>query len=391
MANTINMEKVEIANGFFLLVVIVIQVYQKFLDNIFSDSVNSHISKIVQIGSVSKIATNFIQGFMLHVKLNAQNYSAKQIARMFVLTYIQQQIPLSLTQLLLSSLKDYQHSCSHESIHSAEFYQYPIMFGSGNSCGSVIHQVTSISFIILYITFINVIVQYVNALQNNTPFILFLKKLYDVNAARTFYTVNFIIWFSVQFIIVTKLSIKMRTHDLSVLLNVTIDGGSMYAGLLCAHEYFGIFPMRSIQSTPLYMHIIKRIPKNHYLFYMIILIISLFVINMFLCTSNSYFIFKHFIFRIIFYFIVSLIVALLLCSEKHITLKISHQLHFYGFKCLLISEIVTFLLKKQIGDIKIGPQNGAVVALVGTGTVGVVLWAMKSVNFVFGDLIRQFE
>ncbi|CAL6044137.1 Hypothetical_protein [Hexamita inflata] len=387
MANTINMEKVEIANGFFLLVVIVIQVYQKFLDNIFSDSVNSHISKIVQIGSVSKIATNFIQGFMLHVKLNAQDYSAKQIARMFVSTYIQQQISLS----LLSSLKDYQHSCSHMSIHSAEFYQYPIMFGSGNSCGSVIHQVTSISFIVLYITLVNVIVKYVNALQINTPFILLLKKLYDMNAARTFYTINFIIWFSVQFIIVTKLSIKMRTHDLSALLNVTIDGGSMYAGLLCAHYYFGIFPMRSIQSTPLYQHFIQRIPKNHYLFYMIILIISLFVVNTFLCTSNSYFVLKHFIFRIIFYFIVSLIVALLLCSEKRITLKISHQLHIYGFKCLLVSEIVTFLLKKQIGDIKIGPQNGAVVALIGTGTVGVILWAIKSVNFVFGDLIRQFE
>ncbi|CAL5990663.1 Hypothetical_protein [Hexamita inflata] len=129
------LSRIDSLNGLYMFITLFTCVYEKLLQNIFSDSTRSHIQRIIEFGQLSVCALQFMQGFLAHLSLNRREYKMQDFIKMFVATYIRQQVPLVMTYILLSSTEYRFKYCSNQSLSTHEFLQVPFMFGTGSQCG----------------------------------------------------------------------------------------------------------------------------------------------------------------------------------------------------------------------------------------------------------------
>ncbi|CAL6053216.1 Hypothetical_protein [Hexamita inflata] len=85
--------------------------------------------------------------------------------------------------------------CDSGNLYSLEFFQIPVMLGYGNSCGNIIHQVSSSYFLNLTYIFAIIGIKSVQNIQSNSVFALFFKKYYNMKSLKTFYFINGALWF----------------------------------------------------------------------------------------------------------------------------------------------------------------------------------------------------
>ncbi|CAL6061819.1 Hypothetical_protein [Hexamita inflata] len=385
----IETQNIDAIQGLLIFITIITQVYEKVLVNIFSDTIFSHIHKIIKIGQFAKIGISFLQGYTLHIEMNQKDFKANQMLKILLSTYIQQEIPFITTYIVLAASDYKQQFCTLNSLNTLEFLQFPIMFGKGNSCGNIIHYVASVSFMQLSIIINYCLIKLFSSISNTSQnyFIQILKQIYSTNSIKTTYISNFVIWYIIQIIAVVKMQMNERGQDLSSYLNVTLDASSIYAGCICSYVFHGIYPMKDFQQRKLGNIIYKYIPKKFFgtvCLYSVVFMLQ--IINIKLSNQQNHFVISYFVLRILVYFAISIALGLILCDVKYLKVFFAKQLSQYGYKCLLVSEVVVFVVNTSIGDIKIGPENIIVVLLVATGILVLIIKMLVFADYLFKDI-----
>ncbi|CAL6071634.1 Hypothetical_protein [Hexamita inflata] len=266
------------------------------------------------------------------------------------------------------------------------------MFGYGNSCGNIIHQVSSSYFLNLTYIFAIIGIKSVQNIKSNSVFAQFFKKYYNLKSLKTFYFINGVLWFLVQYLFTMKETINNRTASLIELLNATLDAGSFYTGCLCSYILYDQYPLKNIEETQIGSLITTNIPKGllgSIIIYSITNIYCVLSFQLHMLHHNSITI--YFIQKILIYFFTSITISLLLCGGIIKQYKFVDNLSQSEFKLVQLTEIISYKLAVRIGDIKIGPENKTVIFLVAIGTLSVICKFVSFFEQLFKELLSLFE
>ncbi|CAL5979611.1 Hypothetical_protein [Hexamita inflata] len=385
--------KIDSVNGAFILIALVVQIHEKILKKIFSDSDNSKLTNIIRQSYISFSGISFIQGFNMHIQLNLKDYQISQLLKMAFYKYIEQQIPLTVTFILLSSIEEYKlQYCTNKQIYSQEFLQLPVMFGNNNQCGNIIHQVVCNFFLQLSIIAGYIMMKIVDKIQSSNAAVQYLKQHYGISQVKQVYIVLFISNFIAHNLVVMKISVQAQTMDLNVILRITQDAGSFYCGSVTAYYLYDKYPLQDIRETKIGSVVFKFLPHGIYgtiVFYSVILLDGLICQKLFQTSQNLINTFN--IQRIFTYITVAIELSILCCDCKIIQVPLFTKISRSGLNFLLLSEIITFKIANSIGDIKIGPYNNSVIFLVSIGIIAIVVSIVQYVDYIWREILYFFK